>query len=141
MLDLGYPPHLTLIVLEDEILGVNLQRDLAQEEWDDGLELEVGAVGRFEGSDVVWLAGEGRDLRQLQQKVSRLVAPEQIHVHHRPESWVPHITLQMDGDALGAVALAKRKWLWPMQARGIAVELVRFPPIAPLWRKALHFSG
>jgi 2'-5' RNA ligase len=141
MLDMGYPPHLTLIVLEDDCLASDLQLRLAQQAWDDGLAFELGAVGRFDGSEVVWLAGEGEKLRQLQQEVSKLVATEQIHPHYRPQSWVPHITLQMTGDARAAVALVGREWRRSVEARTIAVELVRFPPIVPIWRETLPFHG
>jgi hypothetical protein len=103
MLDLGYAPHLTLTVMEDEELAAQLQRELTRRAWGDGLDMEIGA----------------------------------IDPHYRPDNWVPHVTLQTTGDAAAGLVMAGETWPAPMRARAIAIELVRFRPVVPLWRAEL----
>jgi 2'-5' RNA ligase len=137
MLDLGYAPHLTLTVMEDEELAAQLQRELTRRAWGDGLDMEIGPVGRFEGTDIVWLGGAGERLRALQGDVAGLVALGAIDPHYRPDNWVPHVTLQTTGDAAAGLVMAGETWPAPMRARAIAIELVRFRPVVPLWRAEL----
>ena len=134
MVDLGYPPHLTLTVIEDESLAAVLQRQLAQRAWGYALDLTIGPVDRFDGTDIVWLAGAGDSLRALQEEVCGLVLLEQIDPHYRPDSWVPHVTLQSSGAGGAARLLAEGDWKAGVKAKAVAVELARFRPVVPLWR-------
>lgn len=138
MLDLGYSPHVTLTVVQDEELAGELQRKLARRAWGEILDVKIGPVGRFDGTDIVWLGCDGDRLRELQSAVCGLVPPDDIEPHYRPESWVPHLTLQTTGDAEAARTLAEGVWPAQVEARAVAVELVRFRPVVPLWRAELR---
>lgn len=137
MLDLGYRPHVTLTVVQDDALASELQSKLSQQAWGDVLELEIGPVGRFHSTDVVWLGCTGDGLRAIQRDVCSLVSLDDIDPHYRPESWVPHLTLQTSGGAGAAGALADRMWREKTKAQAVAIELVRFRPVVPLWRAEL----
>ena len=137
MLDLGYLPHVTLTVMQNEGLATALRHKLAQQAWGEVLNLQIGPVDRFEGTDIVWLGCAGDRLRAMQRAVSGLVAPDEIEPHYRPENWVPHMTLQTSGDAEMALARAAEAWPAQVGARAEVVELVRFPPVEPIWRATL----
>ena len=134
MLDLGYAPHLTLTVVQDEALADELQGKLSQQAWGDALDVEIGPTDRFDGTEVVWLGCAGDRLSALQRDVCTLVSLGDIEPHYRPETWVPHLTLQTSGDAEAARAIASRLWPGKIKAQAVAVELVRFRPVVPLWR-------
>ncbi|MGV3577125.1 MAG: 2'-5' RNA ligase family protein [Devosia sp.] len=134
MLDLGYSPHVTLTVVQDETLADELQSKLQRRAWGGVLDVEIGPVGRFDGTDVVWLGCSGHRLRAMQRDVCSLVSHDDIEPHYRPESWIPHLTLQTSGDAAAGWALADHIWPTQTRAKATVVELVRFRPVVPLWR-------
>lgn len=53
MLDLGYSPHVTLTVVQDETLADELRSKLQRRAWGGILDVEIGPAGRFDGTDVV----------------------------------------------------------------------------------------
>src|SRR5690606_39490061 len=61
MLDLAYPPHLTLVVTDDESAEDAMQRAL---QWGLGREvsIQLGDVSTFAGTPVVWLACNGGEV-------------------------------------------------------------------------------
>ena len=138
MIDLGYLPHVTLTVVQDENLAGELQRKLTQQAWGEVLDMEIGPADRFDGTDVVWLGCSGNELRAMQRAVCGLISPDEIEPHYRPESWVPHMTLQTSGDAEAARALAEVVWPVQIKAQAVAVDLIRFRPVVPLWRAELR---
>lgn len=133
MIDQGYPPHVTLLVVEEEGLAPTLDVHLPELAAHARLELKIGAAGRFDGGDVVYLGCEGEELKALQMQAAALAPPGAINVHYRPERWTPHVTLQTGGHADAALELVTELWAG-MDARSVAVELLRFPPVATLKR-------
>ncbi|KQT46077.1 hypothetical protein ASG47_14175 [Devosia sp. Leaf420] len=134
MLDLHYPPHLTLIVVEDEGLAGQLDRALPDLAQDARLNLTLGPPGRFVDTDVVWLGVDGAGLRELQAKAATLVGDAAIAPHYRPDGWVPHVTLQTAGHADAALELAHTMWPAQQAAEVRTIELVGFSPIVTLKR-------
>lgn len=134
MLDLHYPPHLTLIVVEDDAAAASLDLALPELAQAARLNLTLGPPGRFEGTDVVWLGAGGAGLFELQAQAAALVRLDAIQPHYRPGSWVPHVTLQTAGHVDAALELAHAMWLSAQVAEVRTIELVQFSPIVTLRR-------
>lgn len=137
MTDLGYPPHLTLITVDDETLAPVLDKGVAELAKDARLDVTLGPVGRFAETDVVWLGCDGAGLLDLHAQAAALVGDEEVSAHYRPGAWVPHVTLQTAGHADEAERFAAERWTGLVEARTAAVELVRFSPIVTLRRLGL----
>ncbi len=134
MLDLHYPPHLTLVVVEDEGLAGQLDRSLPDLAPDARLNLSVGPPGRFADTDVVWLGVDGAGLRELHAKAAAVVGEDAVSPYYRPVEWVPHVTLQTAGHADAAVELTHSMWPVAQAAEVRTIELVRFTPMVTLRR-------
>lgn len=134
MLDLHYPPHLTLIVVEDESHAGQLDRALPELARSARLNLSVMPAQRFPSTDVVWLGADGSGLRELHAKVAALVGDSAIAPHYLPEAWVPHVTLQTAGHVDAALELAHSMWPVAKAVETRTIELVRFSPIVTLRR-------
>lgn len=130
LLELGYPPHLTLVVVSDEADAGGLHRALPQIAGQVPGLIEIGDVRVFPDTDVVYLECRS-DLRALHRLVADLVPVGAIHEHYRPETWVPHVTLQTKGDPASAMAVAGAGWR-ACDAVPVALDLVTFPPVAVL---------
>jgi 2'-5' RNA ligase len=128
MLELGYPPHLTLIVASDEADVANLARSLPRFAGHVPEQIELGGPRAFPNSDVAYLTC-GSNLKELQRQVAALVPSDIVHEHYRSDIWTPHVTLQTRGDATRAVAIAAEHWQ-PLEAVPVALDLVSFPPVA-----------
>ncbi|HWU17754.1 MAG TPA: 2'-5' RNA ligase family protein [Devosia sp.] len=135
MVRLGYPPHLSLAVLDEEPDESVVAGALV----DGGaIDCQLGPIGRFEGTDVVWLAlAGGAPLMDLHRRVLARLPADLVRSHYRVGNWTPHVTLQTTGDAVRAMALADSAWPEARSARLTAMELVRFPPVAVLESRAL----
>ena len=130
MLDLGYPPHVTLVVVDDETLEAPLRRALTLADGQRVMQMRLGPVRRFEGTDIVWLAADGGvDLVALQRQVAATVPLETIRPHYRSGQWTPHMTLQTLGDAEAALRLVNPLWPRPGDALATRLELARFLPV------------
>ena len=85
MLGLGYPPHLTLVMTNDDVSA----GDVAS--WPAGLAghvpevVRLGAARSFPGTQVVYLNCEGdlAALRHLQRVAADAVPADAIHEHYR----------------------------------------------------------
>lgn len=128
MLQLGYPPHLTLVVVSDEVdLGVLLHA-LPRIASHVPASVELGEPRMFPGTEVIYLPCSG-ELRPLHKLVADLVPRDLVHEHYRPETWTPHVTLQTKGDAGRTLALAAVEWR-ACDAVPVALDLLSFPPVA-----------
>ncbi len=126
MLDLGYPPHVTLLVLDDETHAKRLQAGLGELAPLVPHELQLAEVRQFPENSVVWIECLG-DLAPLHRVAADLVPPESINPHYRPGAWTPHMTLQVAGDARRALELARPAWR-PTSAFPVKLEVASFPP-------------
>lgn len=133
MLDLQYPPHVTLVVTDDETLEPQMRAALARAEGRAPLTVELGPVRRFEGTDITWLAADGGpDLHALHSDVADALPTEAIRPYYRPGQWVPHMTLQTAGDASAGQALLSAMWSDQRSGATIRLELARFLPVVML---------
>lgn len=139
MLRLGYRPHLTLAVIDE-----NAPLDAIEAAFDmlatsSPIALQLGEIRRFEGTPVVWLAVDGGPhLASLHRMLVGNLSAESVHPNYRAGVWVPHITLYHQGEGPErAEAIARAIWLAPRSASGHRLELVQFPPAAVLRSTAL----
>jgi 2'-5' RNA ligase len=138
MLRLGYPPHLTLATLDIEpplaVVDAALDGvgDFA------GFAVRLGGVKRFPETPIVWLAVDGGSaLADLHGRLLRRLPEALVREHYCVGQWVPHVTLQTQGDAAIAMRIAEAAWLALVEARVIRLELVQFLPVAVLKGLAL----
>ncbi|MBU8538145.1 2'-5' RNA ligase family protein [Falsiroseomonas tokyonensis] len=131
---LVYPPHITLLRAEDAAEAA-LARAMPTVEAAP-VDLVFASFGLFPGPPVfLFLAPVVTPaLLALHMALAAAVPDRVLHPHVRPGAWVPHATL-----AEGAVDLdaALARWTGPIAARGLALELVRFPPPVVLARRDL----
>ncbi len=130
MLDLDYPPHVTLIIVDDESLAGQINAGLTALSPLVPDSLQLGGVRQFPDTSVVWLECLG-DLRTLHESAAALVPLYRIRPHYRPGGWTPHLTLQVTGDAPRAVEIARAKWR-PRVAQPVRLETASFMPVKVL---------
>jgi 2'-5' RNA ligase len=131
MLDLSYPPHMTLLVTDDEQLATSLTPALASLSPLVPSSLRLGEVNNFAPTEVVYLGCDG-DLTQLHElhRLAAVLLPEDsLRPHYRPRSWTPHVTLQTVGDASRALKLMRNRWQAGRTAVPVRLELATFVPV------------
>lgn len=132
MLERGYPPHVTLVVVDDQALGPNLQSALGLGQGRAVMPMTLGPARRFKGTDICWLAAEGAGLRDLQALVAATVPLASIREHYRPDRWIPHMTLTMQGDSDAAMAIADTMWPAPRRSMAVRIDYCSFVPVVRL---------
>ena len=138
MLDLGYPPHVTLVVADDDGLEPQMREALAGA-LGAALTIKLGPVRRFEGTDITWLAADGGDdLLALHRAVADVLPLDAIRPYYRPGQWVPHMTLQTAGDAGAGRELLDATWRGEWSGVTTRLELARFLPVVVLDGMALN---
>lgn len=138
MLRLGYPPHLSLAVLDDEPPLAVVEGAFEAVTDASAFRVQLGGVGRFPGTPILWLAADGGAvLGDLHRRLLGHLPVQQVREHYRAGAWVPHVTLQMEGDADRALAIGGALWPEARPARVIRLDLVQFPPVAVLRSMAL----
>ena len=129
MLDLGYPPHVTLVVVDDDTMEPRMRGALAAASGANALDIRLGPVRRFDGTDITWLAANGgADLLVLHKVVADAAGIEAIRPYYRPGQWVPHMTLQTVGDAGAGRELLDGLWREEWSGVTTRLELARFLP-------------
>jgi 2'-5' RNA ligase len=139
MLELGYPPHVTLAVHDD------LDARVAAAALDDVLrrvsrfEVTLTGVATFgSGSGVCYAAlAPSPGLHRLHETVLTATGGT-CRPHYQSGRWTPHCTLAMgltDGDMTRAQDLLAQNW--PLAGSFEAADLVEFPPIVGIKRWAL----
>lgn len=131
MLDLGYPPHLTLTVVEDETWRPQLEEALGRLATLVPHQLGFVEATMFPGTSVTYLTVDG-DLRSLHKAAAAGLLPNDVRVHYRSEDWTPHVTLQTTGDAAAGLKVARGFWKVRRATRPVGLELVSFPPVIRL---------
>lgn len=131
MLGLGYPPHLTLLVMDDEQLFASLAPVLGELARLAPSGLQLGDVEAFAGTEVVYISCDGdlTRLRELHRFAAALLPEDSIRPHYRPASWTPHVTLQTVGDVARAMSLARGRWKVSHTAVLTRLELATFVPV------------
>lgn len=126
---LGYPPHITLLRGEDEA-EPDFARAMAAAQVA-AVDLAFAGYGIFPGPPaILFLAPVVTSaLLALHAALAATLPADALHPHVRPGAWVPHATLaEGTVDAPAALAAWPMPGAGPVRARGVALELVRFPP-------------
>ncbi|WP_417308162.1 2'-5' RNA ligase family protein [Devosia sp.] len=137
MVQLGYPAHVSLLVLDDESLAGELSEGLASLAGKVPASVTLGDVRQFPGTSVVWLECLG-ELTGLHDAAAAMVPSQKIWPHYRKGSWTPHVTLQVDGDVSRAMDFATANWHPGRTAYPTLLELASFPPVVVLESLALN---
>jgi hypothetical protein len=132
MIDLGYPPHVTLVVVDDEALEPQLLEALALGRNRPSMPMTLGPVRRFDNTTVCWLAAKGAGLLDLHAAVAACVPTTAIRAHYRPGQWVPHMTLQTQGDPEAGAAIAGALWPVERPAMAVRLDMCSFLPVVRL---------
>jgi 2'-5' RNA ligase len=126
MLDLGYPPHLTLGIWPSADGLAEAVERLARRP---PIAVQFAGLAVFPGNPaVLWLApaGSGALLRLHASLAQRCPGAEP---HYEPEAWVPHVTLsQQIADSAAALAVASAAWA-PFTATLDRLEIVTLAPL------------
>lgn len=130
MLELGYPPHLTLIVAEDERHAPMLASALPQLASLVPPVLALGEVRQFAGTSVTWLSctSDRGGLGALHAAAADALPIEAVQPHYRVGTWTPHVTLALDGVAEMLLRIARAAWTPRHEVMPTRLEIARFPP-------------
>lgn len=125
---LPWPPHLTLAVLDAATAEPPVLRALAglAASWSP-LPVVLASLGRFPGGVRFLAPVPTPALPARHAALLAALGGPPVHPHHRPDAWVPHVSVA------GEAALE----LLPLRAVLESLELVRFPPAWSLGRWAL----
>jgi 2'-5' RNA ligase len=140
MLDLGYPPHVTLAVydaLRVDVATAALDRVFENV---DQMAVTLTNVTTFgDGSDVVYAAlAPSPDLMRL-HAIAAAAIGEICRPHYQTASWTPHCTLATgvnDANLVRAKAILERDWR-PQIGVFEAATLVEFIPVRGIKRWTL----
>jgi len=130
MLDLGYPPHLTLVVVGDEGQAPQLVDALGSLAPLVPKTLTLGEVRQFADASVTWVScvGDRTQLDRLHGVAASVIEADAIDPLYQPGSWIPHVTLATAGNAQSLLAHARARWTPRVIARIARIEVARFPP-------------
>ena len=138
MLRLGYPPHLTLATLDAEPPRAVVEAALDGVADAGGFVVRLGGVKHFTETSIVWLAVDGGSvLTDLHRRLSGRLPEALVREHYRVGQWVPHVTLQTQGEAATAMRIAEAAWPAVVEASVAGLELVQVPPVTVLRGLAL----
>lgn len=132
MIELDYPPHVTLVVVDDEALEPRLRSALALGLNRARMPMSLGPIRRFDNTTICWLAADGPGLLDLHAAVANTVPPTAIREHYRPGQWVPHMTLQTQGDSEAGAAIARGIWPDRRSAMAVRLDICSFLPVVRL---------
>lgn len=140
MLDLGYPPHVTLGVYEQLEVDTAIAACDRVFEAAEQIAVTLTNVTTFGAGSGVCYAGLAVSPDLMRLHAGTVVAlGQECHPHYRAGSWIPHCTLATgvaDVDIGRAVTILQRQWQ-PLSGVFEAAELVRFTPVVGVKRWAL----
>jgi 2'-5' RNA ligase len=137
IVELGYPPHVTLAVLSDSAAAEAVEDSVLRvvEDWN-ALPIVLGGLGLFPGpASTIWAApATTEQLLACHEKLIAALGLYRVHSHYAIGAWVPHVTLSQADQALAARAIetATALWLGPIECQLDQVDLVRFSPTVVL---------
>lgn len=137
MARLGYPPHVTLAIYDDEAVReaeVRNALDRASKNLR-AVTLTFDGIYSFDGTPMVLWASPRPSavLRNIHEAIHAAINPISCRAHYRPGAWTPHCTLGtqvMDDRREAALAFAR-------EADSLfdvvfdALDCIYFPPIKP----------
>jgi 2'-5' RNA ligase len=142
MLSLDYPPHLTLLRIEDDAAAEPVLHALSQEAAGmRRMSLTLAGIGVFPGEpSVVWAVPVvSAELLRWHRRWHERLAGLLHHSHYGLDAWVPHVTLGHAAPAMlcSAVTAALATGRGPLRGMVDRVEIVGFPPVQTLASRAL----
>jgi 2'-5' RNA ligase len=142
IVELGYPPHVTLAVLSDDASPHAVEDAVvrAAEHWS-AVPITLGGLGIFPGAiTTIWAApAVAEPLPGYHGHLIAALGADPVDPHYRVGAWVPHVTLgQADrASVTRTVDVATSLWQGPIRGRLDQVEMVRFSPVEVLCRLPL----
>jgi 2'-5' RNA ligase len=134
---LGYPPHVTLGIYDDDTVreaDVRAALDQASRNLR-AITLTFDAIRTFDGSPtVLWASPRPNTiLLDVHGAIHSVIDPDHCRPYYRPGAWVPHCTLATSvrndqREAALSFATAFRK---DMEVTFDALDCIRFPSLAP----------
>lgn len=127
MLELNYPPHMSILLCEDTDLNGLSQKLPEFVAMHPPLPVSFHSLGVFAGEDgVIYLAPTvDRTLLDFHAELWKLMEPYTVHSqdYYRPGTWVPHVTLNLNVplNQLGEVMEVLQRAEYPLH--GMVKEL------------------
>jgi 2'-5' RNA ligase len=141
---LGYPPHITLGVLDDAADPQELIDTLSATAIDwRPLSVPIVGFGVFPGTPLALWVCPAMTI-ELLDRYSALCAalpPSRLRDQYRAGRWVPHVTLAKDPSTPSAALAAVQEMELPVHATLHEVQLIQFRPARVLWQLRLTFKG
>lgn len=137
---LGYPPHLTLAVLDDaadarELTGIISSVAKA---WLTS-QVNFAGFGLFPAApSVLWLCPvTTSELLARQASLCAALPSTFLKDHYLPGRWVPHVTLAKDVSQPSAALAAVESLELPSVTTFMEIQFIHFRPPNVIWHKAL----
>lgn len=141
---LGYPPHITLAIYDDEAVREAEVRDALDRASENlrAVTLTFDGIASFDGPPMVLWASPRPSavLLDIHEAIHAAIDPANCRPHYRPGAWKPHCTLgmQVRDDRREAALAFAREASSVFDVIFDALDCVYFPPISPFaWRKLL----
>ncbi|WP_157961693.1 2'-5' RNA ligase family protein [Acuticoccus kandeliae] len=140
----AYAPHVTIGLFREEAQREHIEAALAS--LADGLDppaIKLAHHGVFPGTPAAVFLGPvvTGALLDLHSRIHAAIQPAATDLHYAVGNWVPHVTLSQKVADPGAALRALSACPLPLRGAGIAIELVRFPPVAVLASYPLSAGG
>ncbi len=137
---LGYPPHITLAILDDatKLRELNEVVSNVARSWQ-SLRLSFVGFGLFPGApSTLWLCPVvTADLLQRHAALCAALPVSSLTNHYLPNRWVPHVTLAKDVTEPSAAFAAMEGLDLPTEATFAEVNLIHFRPVKLICRLRL----
>ncbi|MBD3844298.1 2'-5' RNA ligase family protein [Bosea sp. SSUT16] len=134
---LGYPPHVTLAIYDDETVREAEVRDALDQASKNlrPVTLTFDAICSFDGPPMVLWASPrfSAVLRDIHEAIHAAIHPASCRPHYRPGTWKPHCTLgtRVRDDRRDAALAFAREASSVFDVIFDALDCIYFPPIAP----------
>jgi 2'-5' RNA ligase len=138
---LGYPPHITLAVLDDGANPGELTKIVSNvaRRWQSS-SLNFVGLGVFPGKpSTLWLCpAVTSELSRFHSELCAALPRPSLSGHYLPNRWVPHLTLAKDLSDAGAAVSAVDGLELPLVTNLVEVNLIHFRPPKVIWRLPLE---
>jgi 2'-5' RNA ligase len=137
---LAYPPHLTLVVLDDSAGARELANIVSEvtQDWRTWL-VRFAGFGLFPGTPwTLWLCPvTTSELLERQASLCRALPSTFLRDYYVPGLWVPHVTLAKDVSEPTTALAAVQSLELPPDTKFVEIQLIHFRPPTVIWQKAL----
>jgi len=141
--NLGYPPHITLAVVDDieQSHAKDVLEKLAQK-WR-AFPIQLTEIGNFHGipATIFIHVAKAPLLHTYQSLLCHQIPTQSLNPHYKADQWIPHLTLAkdiLDQDALKEATQSVRAVWKPLNATLNDMALIYFRPVQILWQASLR---